>query len=75
MAIKCDARRSTFHVGKVKFILFIDGSKIDSTEVEFKKDDAKIVEAELHFTPTKDTHGKRTFRRSAEFAHLRDALV
>ena len=56
--IKCEAKRSSFHEGLVKFILLIGGEKIRSSVVTFEKDGKHKVETEFHFVAVNEMSGE-----------------
>ena len=60
VTISCSASRSSYHQGQVKFLLFINRERVDSTSVRFDKDGKSTVEAALSFLATKDRLGSNS---------------
>ena len=57
VTIHCRVQRSTFHAGRVKFVLLIGDTKIDDSTVAFEKDAQSTVETDFRFVAENDMHG------------------
>ena len=60
VSVECQVKRSWSHQGQVKFLLLIDGRKVDFKLVSFPKDGSQTAKTQFTFIAQNEMQGKNS---------------